>query len=378
MKRWLPIFVGFTLLLAGSYIDNIRGVLLPVLTNVLSLKYSQSSLMLVLGNFASVVFTVGLLWLIQNFSENGILKSLFVLGIFSAVFSFWVTNFSSFLILSICFGAIVSLFGGMSNLLVIRGTTRENRARVMCGLHSMYGLGSVFAPITASGFIDKGYSWQWPVLGVLPLCFLLLILILFLGKGDTAPPTVREPSRLGKQHILILVTFAFYVAGECLACMWMPTFLIEHWKLSLTEAAPYLSGFFAMMIVTRSICFFSLKPAIEATVLILCLLASATFFFIGYNGVFLALAAVGILGPFFPLFLSRVGHAFPEQTRSLTLWILAVDQLTLSVLHLVLGRLTDSWGIKVAYAVPGFLLALSIPLLLFYLRIEKKAVESTR
>jgi fucose permease len=369
--HWRLIALGFLFLVFSAYIDNLRGILLPVFSDVFSLSHQQNSTFLVLGNFASVLFTLSLLFLTRRLTDKTICIGLCVTGILTLIYAHWVTGFASLLILSILFGGLISLFGSMANLNVIRGSTLQDRAKFFCGLHTMYGLGSLCAPEVAKRLLAGGYSWSYTVLAILPLAVLLLFGTFGMPRHAIETKPVKKAGSIHKMQILILGIFAIYVAGEVMTSMWMASYLVESVHLTVVDAAPYLSGFFLIMAITRILCFFSMKPQLEIFILIFSLVGAIVFFGVGYSGSIWAFPLVGLLGPFFPLFLARLGKTFPDSVRSLTLWILASNQLTQACFHFVVGGLADRLGIRTAYGLPFILLAGCFGLLLWYLRLVR-------
>jgi len=367
---WRLILLGFGFLLLSAYLDNLRGILLPVFTQVFGLTHQQNSSFLVLGNFASVFFTLSLLFLTRRFSDRAVCIGVCVSVLGSLSYALKVSAFPSLLIFSVLIGGMVSMLGSLANLNVIHGSTLTDRAKSLCGLHAMYGLGSLCAPEIAKRLFAAGDSWTAPVFAAIPAAALLLF-------GSFAMPARRDDGipevavSVNSMQVLILAIFAVYVAGEVMASMWMASYLVDFASFSVVEVAPYVTGFFLTMAITRLLCFFSLKPAAEVAVLFLSLIGSSAFFILAYSGKIWAFPLVGVLGPFFPLFLSRLGKTFPKSVRALTLWILASNQLTQACFHLVVGGLADHLGIRTAYGLPLWLLLGCLGLLGLYLRREK-------
>lgn len=374
---WSLFAVGLLMMLAAAFLDNVRGPLLPEISRAFGLSYSAVSLLIVIGNFASVLGNFVLIPLTQVFTEKSIAVAVLILASFSVSLSLAVDATWQLWILGGLLGLSVATLGAVSNLFVIKSTSVEDRARCMSAVHMMYGLGSLMGPVACSWLIGQGAAWYIPLFGLLFFSVASLALLSFTRGSHTATgPVVKQSTSLTREQIWILVTFAAYVGGEVMVSMWMVAYLVGTRGLSVAVAAQYLTGFFLAMAVTRGLCLIRLSHSREKVILVGCLLFSLVFFFLGYSGWAVGFSLAGVLGPFFPLYLARVSRAFPEQSRSLTLWILAAMQLTLAIFHLVVGSLADRLGLESAYLIPPALLGLALGLLFLYFKIEARALKS--
>lgn len=367
------IIVGLGLLLTGSYLDNLRGLLLPVITHQLHLNYSHSSWFLVAGTAAAILWNLSLILLNRKFSKREIVLTTCVAGFFLMAAGFLVGGFIALVAFGFLLGIFISAAGAMANLLVMDGTDAKSRSRFLCLLHLMYGLGSFLAPTIGGLILDLHVSW--------PYCLLVACIgqaSLFFFSRKTLPKVerkvVRQAPDLGKLEpasLLGISVFGAYVAGEVLVSAWMSTYLVEAGNFSISEAAPYVTGFFAMMALTRGLCFLTIRPVHEKWILTGCLVVSAAMFTIGRLGYPAAFSLAGILGPFFPIFLSRMATQFPKSAATVSLVALAAGQLTLALGHVLMGEIIDHVGIATGYWLPPAVLAFTVLLLLVYFAQEK-------
>lgn len=352
----------------SSYLDTVRGPLLPVLTQSLGLKYSESSWFLVLGNIAAIAMTFLMVPLVRWMGEKKLALLILSFAILAVCDAFWVDQFSALLYFALLLGAAVSTAGAVTNLLVIRGSEARLRSHMLCALHLMYGLGSLVAPFVVKWGVANGISWRWLITGVIPALAGLLAWVAF-GVPDESPAPPRVERVRGRDlwlQLVVVVAFALYVGGEVTLSMWMVTYLVDFRHLPLTEAASYASGFFVVMSITRFFCVFYLPSSGDGKVLWGSLVLCCIFFVCGHLGWTLGFSLAGILGPYFPLFLSKAGREFPETSRTLTLWILSCMQVTLALCHWLVGRFTDLVGIETTYWLPLVLMALAMVALFFY------------
>ncbi len=359
--NWRFIFSGLFLLACGSFIDNSRGVLLPILTEKFQLSYTQSSCFFILGNIGAVVATFLLLPLSHRFSEKRLAKVTAGAGIFGLVLGFKVSSVYTLMLFAIFLGMALSVYGALSNLFVIRGSDLHHRSKVMCGLHMVYGLTSIVAPMFSTWLLSQGVSWA----GCLALVALMLLgVLIFMGnkipEDSHLEDKVNSSLKLNGLQIWVVFVFCLYIAGEVLNSLWLVTFLTETKSISVGLSSRYLSGFFLLMTLTRALCFLSFKEEQESKLLIGCLLMSLMFFCLGHAGFLWAFPLAGVLGPFFPLFLGRVSRVFSGQSKVVTLWILGMGQLTLAISHWGVGKIATGLGIERAYWLPGILIFLSL------------------
>lgn len=356
-KEFRYLIAGYAVLLTASYLDNVRGPILPILSRTLHLNYYETSLFLVWGSFGAL-FTMAILWwMSQKVSEK--VLTLFLCGLgFLVVIATNRVDRQNYLFLAVALGNTIAGLGTICNLLVYQGTHSLNRSRFLCGLHVMYGLGSLVAPPIAAQLLGWRNRWQDPlVLGALPLLFL----IGFVGwgvehrekKNIHDNPDEKIPYLHG---FLLVLTFSLYAAGEVSISMWMVSYLI-HTGVPLESAANYAALFFATMGFSRLLALFFLKPHWENTVFCFCLPLGILFFIWGRFGWTPALALSGMIGPFFPLYLSRVSRIYPSSMNRLTVGILLAVQISLGLMHLCIGKMGDAVGIEQAYWLPALLLS---------------------
>ncbi len=359
---------GFLFLLIGSFFDNLRGPLLTFLTKHLNLTYDQSSWFLVLGHLVGLFFTLLLLPLNQRFSEAKV--GTYVVLV-SAVFCFsalLVSNYLGFLIFAGSIGAVVALFGTLSNIVTLKGTPKKMQVRILSALHFFYGVGSILGPLLASQVLGSSMAWQWLVFLALPF-FIPIWYMLSKSAKDHRDLKHRriETSKLNLHQVLVLILFASYVVGEVMISMWMVTYLVEVGSFDLSQASLYLTAFFVLMAFSRFLCFLFAKPSHETSLMWFSLLIPALgIIFTQMAGWFFVLPMLGLIGPFFPVFLGQLTRVFPDDWKALTIWIMVSLQLFLASAHLVLGQIITSYGAWISYWIPLIFLMIAAILFVLY------------
>lgn len=370
--NWQLIFSGLFLLASGSFIDNSRGVLLPILTEKFSLSYTQGSIFFIAGNVGAVIATFALLPLTRRFSEKRLVVSTCCIGIVGLLLGGMVLSFKTLICFGAFLGVIISSYSALSNLFLIQGTDLKTRSKMMCALHMIYGLTSICSPLICQWLLSQGLSWA----GCLSLVAVLLGVIggyvMLKVPSLTHEEEGPKPSmKLNGLQAWVVFIFCLYITGEVLNSMWFVTYLVKAKGLSMSLSSRYLSCFFLFMTFTRALCFVSLSETQENWLLYICLIASVVFMILGHRGFLWGFSLSGVLGPFFPLFLGRVSRVFQSQSKVLTLWILGMGYVTLGIFHLTVGKLAMREGIDRAYWLPAALIALSLVCYGVYLRRER-------
>lgn len=377
--RWSYICCSFLILSVGAYLDNVRGPLIPLLTHRFGIPYGKTSWFLVLASVVGLATNLLLLPLLRYWGERKVILVMCLIGGLTTISGFWVTDFPSLLGMAGLIGCAVASMGTLSNVLAIQGSDEKSRSKLLCAVHMMYGFGSLLAPMTASFLLDRGFAWNSILVACAPLVLLIAFLVVrYLPSVKDVPAVEANPGKLSFVQKILMAVFGVYVVGECMTTMWMTTYLVEAEKFSVAQGARYVTGFFLMMGITRALCFLSLKPRHETFVVTGCLILSSAAFVAGRSGWLWAFPLAGILGPFFPLLLSRVSRNFPVQSRSMTVWILVSVQLGLALAYALMGRLTDMVGISVTYWVPFIFLVGTLGLLgwYFFYEFSAKPVQS--
>lgn len=361
---WSFVLAGFGSLLVSAYYDNIRGPLIPEVARVLGLSFAQSGWFLAICSASGTLAALGLMRALNRWSERTVIVALSALALTAALSAVGVSGFASLAVLAVLIGATISTLGSMANVLLVEGVPPERSGRFLSALHAMFGIGSMIATTAVGVASARGFSWSTLYLAGIPA---VLILGMFaaarLGRGRPKGALTIQSEMPTKAHGLVIATFAVYVAGEVTAAAWMTSYLVGARGLTTANAAPYLTAFYFTMTVTRVLCAFVVTPAREAWLLRAALVLPIASFGAAFLGHLWALALVGLLGPFFPVFLGRASRAFPDTWRSLTLWTIVGMNIMLGIFNVTLGDLADRVGIAQAYLLPAGLLAAAFMLL---------------
>ncbi|SMF77986.1 MFS transporter [Pseudobacteriovorax antillogorgiicola] len=373
------VFAGIATLVSVSFLDNIRGPLLPILCERLNLSYSYGGLFLTIGNFAAVVSTLMMGRALKRHSEKKV--TLFICG-FCALPGFiapWVHDLVRLLALGLVMGAGVALMGSICNILTIKGSPSHLRGRLLSIQQVMYGVGSFLGPMTFAWFYEAQYPW-WTAISIMSLANLILagIITRVVPDEPAEDHDLNQPKEPFQWYSLVPVTlFAIYVGGEVLTSMWMSTYFIQVQNYSTVDASQLTSYFFLAISSSRFLSFLLVRPQWERMAMIGSLVLGITFILLAINGYPKLMPLAGLLGPFFPLFMAQVSHIYPKLWKSMTIWIFTAIQTSLALIHLSVGQLTDWVGIERAFYLAPLMITIALFMSLSFFRNNPIKFQST-
>ncbi len=362
MMRWPLFFTALLFLLTGSYLDNIRGPLMPILNNDLSIRYDQSVWLFVAAGLGAISSGLYLKltesWGIQRAKIFGI-----TVGVLTALTGWFVSGIGSLCVFGFLLGGTVASLGTLANLLVFHATPPERRGLAFNGLHSMYGIASAVGPSIVPIILLRGWPWQVALLPSLILTLVLAIIPTRIPEGPnhstpTATPTAKPVGRLGN---VIVATFVVYVMGEILNSIWIVSFLVETRGYSVNSAAPYLTLFFIAMAVSRLLAIRTLSARWETRVMwaslgvfLLCQIIGITLHPIG-------LSLSGLVGPFFPLLMARMTCNLGSASQTVMLRLFLAIPICSASANFLLGQASKTIALdRLFWVCPAFGLATMI------------------
>jgi fucose permease len=355
------LITGFLSLTLVAFLDNARGPILPVICRQLNIPHEIAGWFLTVGCLAAVVTTFLLGRALQRWGERKVTVVSCLLSALPGFYASAVDSRASLLVLGALMGSAVALIGSLCSILTMLGSPPAQRSRYIAFQHVMYGIGSMSAPLLFSAIFRRDGHWwtliqsaSWALLGLALLSYWLL------PKTQERASSEKGPQlQMSKGAWLTIAMFAVYVAGEVLASMWMTSLLVHRQAKSPGEAAHYLTAFFVVLAITRFLCFAFLRPQWERKLLFLCLIGASLCGFLGQQGWSWALPAMGILGPFFPIAMSRMSLQFPETWKQMTIYVYAGIQSMLAIMHISVGMLADSLDLSQAFLLSPLFLCLA-------------------
>lgn len=364
--HWAFVLLAYLTLLSQSILDNARGPAYPNILESFNINASRGAYLFAWASFAGLVAQISARWWLPRIEVViGSMISLFLMGVGSFLFGkadqvgLWLLDTSS-VIMGLGMGAA----NVTMNLLIARGTPLSHRRQFYAGLHSVYGLGSLSAPLLLAFYLSGTNTWSgffiW--LMILPLLTLAYALVsqnelkhesvdLKLPKKVLSAPAPKI-SRLAYGLV-----FGFYVAAEIVVSSRLVIYLTSGHSIDIDKARLALSSFFLALLAGRLL--FTIVPVKGASqrwllgscaaTLLVYLLARTV------NPLFMALTGL-TMSYFYPVAMDWLSKKFPQGLEWMTASVLTSVSVMLIIMHLGFGYVSDALGIEMAMAlVPLFI-----------------------
>ncbi|HEY8270889.1 MAG TPA: MFS transporter [Pseudobdellovibrionaceae bacterium] len=382
---WPYIIISYFSLFVFGLTDNLRGPLFPEILNTFEISDSFGSWMFAISSISGFAASYVARHLLRRFDRKSVLQGGCLSMIFGLLGLAWSPQFNIFLGFSFLLGLSLGIIGLIPNVLVSLGAPPHLKQRLLSGLHAMYGLASFCAPLVVAQVGAITGSWR-PVFLVAiagPLSLLLYSLHSTHHNLHEKPERKPEQPSLRKSHPLIPQLFiacmlSFDVAGEIMISSRLALFMRREWNFDLQQSSLYVTYFFIAMLVGRALFaivhFRSSIRTLLSTSIVLTLAAGFAGLYI--HPLFLALTGFTI-APFYPLSIAFFSSEFPEDLDSAVSYMMAMDSLMLVFMHLVVGRMTDLWGIHQAILIGMGFFACSFIFLNSYNHVFRKKNSPT-
>jgi len=351
------IALSYLSLLLLGWLDMGRSPFFPDVIQDLGLNAIQGSLFFAVTSLIS--YFIG-------FYNDRLLKklsSLQMLQIASVILGagyFLISLAPSFPVLlcgSAVFGIGYGVLSFVQNVIIQEWAPQAIRRRLFVGLHSMFGMAALLAPLSASAFISFGWNWRntFLFLSVLPvlLAFASWKWFQHPPKKDHSqdiPVTGGDLSRLALWGAALSV--AFHMFGEIGVETRLVLLLRSVYGETPERANMYLAIFFVLYLSARVV--FALldfrhlsnkrlmiASASGSTLILVASLLTHHPHWMIFCGLTMA--------PFYPIGMNFLAESFGAKhaARALSFGV-ALCSLTTVILHFTLGVLTDLFGLEPA------------------------------
>jgi MFS transporter, FHS family, glucose/mannose:H+ symporter len=366
LKTYTPyITAGFVSLFALAFLDNSRSpvfqdiiVDLDLKDGVAALFFAATSFMsFVLGRTSPRILAAGVSLL--NLVRIGHL--LMLLGFV------WISKSHSIVALisaSGLFGVGYGIINLTQNILIIEGSAPALRRRLLSGLHSVYALASLVAPVVISFCFEFGIEWRqaFVIFSVFPLG---AIVMTFFAKNKAAADLVKAVpaarNNFNLKNFLVSLGIAFYVVGEILVTTRLPLYLRRDEGFSPESAARYLGLFFLLLFIGRlSFAFVKFEKISNRQIMLVSLALATLTTALGVlvHPAWFAWSALP-MAPFFGVALNYITESFGQGVNAALGAALSLQSLFVVAMHYGIGMITESWGIRTAMLVTPIFLILS-------------------
>ncbi|MEQ1724074.1 MAG: MFS transporter, partial [Pseudobdellovibrio sp.] len=341
--NWAFLFACFSMFALGIS-DNTRGPLFPELLRYFNLTNSEASLSFALastcaffGNFLSAF----VLKKIQLDRLLGISRLIMMTGLLAMAFG---PTFSLYLLGCAIYGFSLGSTGVAQNLLIAENISGPQQTKALSGMHGIYGLSSLIAPLLASR-IPTWYSenfggssiftqWQSALVITGLMAGVVLVLITLVKPQPEFQSVAHYDEGLhGKKSSITTMLwfagfFATYVGAEILVATRLALYMRTYFNMSLESSSNYVTYFFMFLLVGRLVFAFKtfnikLKTQLN-TSLILSLLSLVLGLWV--HPFFLALVGLA-MAPFYPLAIVYISEKTGHQKRRFLTFVMGLQSL---------------------------------------------------
>lgn len=369
---WPYIVLSYISLFALGLSDNIRGPLYPEILRTFHLNDSEGALLFAVSSISSFFGSLSGSQLLQRFNKIRVLDvglllcTVGLLGLALAPSFFWM------LVSSVFFGVSMGIMGVSQNTLAALGSTPEKRNRILAGLHSMYGLASLLAPLFVSFIWAQLGNWRW-VFALAALVPAAIVVYSFFANTQREPEAVTNPSAsLVKESMglrfWVALMLGSYVITEIMVSSRLALYVTRVQSETLEVASFYVSGFFVFLLMGRLACtFFHPKFLSLKAQLLIYLLSTIVLLLLGLHLHPIGFVLSGLsMAPIYPLAISYMAEKFPQSLAKTISTAMATQSFLIVLMHLGVGRLTDLFGIHAALYLGPVAVLVAVVLLLSF------------
>ncbi len=364
---WPYIFISYFSLFVFGLCDNVRGPLFPEILKAFAINDSVGSWMYALSSISGFISSYLARHMLRRYDRRTVLQGGAVALIVSMLGLAASPNFWFFLVFSFFFGLSLGIVGLIPNVLVPLGSSSEKKQQLLAGLHAMYGVASLLSPLLAAGIEWLTGSWRWTFV-VATVAPLGLLIYSFHSshknlhkKSEHSSEHHRNNRRLNlKPQLYLALMVSFCVAAEIMISSRLALYMRRAWNFDMEQSSLYVTYFFICMLVGRTMFAIVRFPTSIRNQLSISAASSAVMIILGIHIHPLFLAAVGFtVAPFYPMSISWISSKFPHDLDAAVSYMMTTDSVMLVVMHLSVGKLTDSVGISNALYLGPFFLLLS-------------------
>lgn len=380
---WPLILISYASLFVFGLSDNIRGPLFPEILKDFNISDSVGSLMFALSSLSGFIASYFARNLLRRYDRRSILQYA-CLGLTISLLALALApNFYIFLFFSIIFGLNSGIIGLVPNVLVPLGSSPEKKQQLLSGLHAMYGIASLIAPmlVAAISFITGSWRHTFAVTALAPFSLFIYSFHKSHNTHHSKPKISKEEHKKNKKknfkpQVFLAFMVSFAVAAEVMISSRLALYMRRVWNYDLEMSSLFVTYFFICLLCGRLL-FTGVKFNRSIRFQLSgCLIITAILITLGLLIHPLFLAAAGFsIAPFYPLAIALISSEFPNDLDTAVSYMMATDSMMLALMHILVGKLSDQFGINHAIYSGVFFLICSFLLVNSYQFFFKKVAS---
>lgn len=364
-RVWAITFACLAMFVLGMA-DNIRGPLFPELLIFFKLTNAEASFSFAAASAAALCGNILAGYLLRSHTLSRILCiSIFIMGAGLILMGF-ASTYVAFVAGSAIFGGSVGLVGLTQNVLVAESVDGRSQSKALSGLHGIYGLSSLLAPLVASysAIIFGNWRSAFFVTAVLATIVGLVATLVKAEPSFEVHTNLEKPEGhlISKKALLLLGgVLAFYVVAEILVSSRLALYMRSYFGKDLKESSMYVTAFFICLLAGRLLFAvktfsISLKSQLNASLVtaVACLLLG-----LFSHPLFLVLLGLA-MAPFYPISVAYIAEQSGIYKREFITFAMSFQSFCVIAMHLGVGYLTDRFGLFYAFEVGLFALVLAL------------------
>lgn len=367
---WPYIILSYLSLFALGLSDNIRGPVFPEILKSFQLSDTQGAWLFAVSATASFFGSLSGARLLKRMNKIRVLDIGLIVCAAGLLGLALAPSFGMMLFASVFFGLSMGIMGVSQNTLAALGSTPERRNQILAGLHAMYGLSSLLAPLFVSLIWTYANNWRW-VFGFAAIVpAVIAVYSIFIApkfEPSSAPTTSNQGAESFKWRFWVALMLGSYVVTEIMVSSRLALYMTRVQNENLQRASFYVSGFFVCLLAGRLLCTFVHFRSALKNQLLLCFGASIVCLLLG-----LYLHPIGFvlsgftMAPVYPLAIAYMAEKFPGSLESTISTAMATQSFLIVLMHVSVGRLTDLFGIHQAMLFGPAAIVVSAILLWFF------------
>jgi fucose permease len=252
-----------------------------------------------------------------------------------------------------------------------------NHAYYMNWTHCMYGIVASTCTVVFGWVLRSGVDWKMPYYAAA----IVMMLGLMVNKGSEYPQIPpSQPGAKGRgllrQPILYayIVIFGFFVTAEAGLISWSIYYYHQAYQIdtgvaSIMAAIFLISVSIGRIIGSRFLERFNQFHMVQVTQSIV-LVMLTTGLALGRNGVWLLPLSGLFFSINYPTMLVTISYVIKNQTQRAVGYITGLSGSIVFVMHLIIGRISDHFGIRIAM----FVVPISLAICLFVFTLVQKGI----
>lgn len=357
MSRRVVLFAYLSLFALGIC-DNLRGTLYPEFLKEYGFTDSQGAWLWALNSLGGAAGSFMTRRLLKYGDRVQVLSwglVMLFIGLFATaaapgagtMFAVW-----------LFFGVALGILAVPQNVLASVYAPEGRRPQVMAGLHSMYGLSSLLAPIAAVAVVTMTGSWRAPFVALALVPAMVWLYSRAAVRREPAP--LEEKRREGEKvsrrerlyHLWWAAILGCYVLGEVMISSRIALYFRRELGADLAQSGFALTVFFTSMLAGRLLTAFWKNPLPLVRQLQIALIATGLLIAAGLAWWLWAMALSGFtMGPFYPVGIAYMTGRFRTHVDAAMAMAAGFQAVLTLGMHVVVGALTDSYGLRLALTV---------------------------